>query len=322
MNQLGSEQSRAALLGHLVGDAVGVPYEFQSKDRIPAPDSIDMRPPAGFDRSHPHVPPGAWSDDGALTLALLHSLQSDPQLNLADAATRMLAWLRKGTYSSDGIVFDCGITVRMGLSTFERGTPAEVSGLADSSSNGNGALMRSTACLLVPFSGEHALVSRAMQQGVCTHRHLRSQVTCAAYALMCWRVGSEGAGVAEAVLGAFDWLRTHLDHDALQELDVLEDAKGRDPRGTGYVVDTFWSAVWAVRNSGSYKECIQAAIGLGEDTDTTACVAGAIAGLVYGEKGIPEDWLAGLIGRDRALHLLERGSWLGTHVNSTPLTHW
>ena len=294
-----------------MGDAVGVPYEFQRRQDLPEATAIEMIPPSGFQRSHLRVPPGMWSDDGALTLALLHSLAEDPHLDLAKTASFMLEWLRGGKYTPDGVVFDCGITVRMGLSLFERGTQADLSGLAGVGDNGNGALMRSIACMLVPFEDEAALVSRAMRQGLCTHRHLRSQVTCALFALTCWRMAQEVSDISGAVDWALLRLEAMLGGDALAELRVVSSDRKKAAMGSGYVVDSFWSAVFAVSTTSSYKACVQAAVALGNDTDTTACVAGGMAGLMYGEAGIDEAWIAGLWGRDHALHLLEHGSWVG-----------
>lgn len=46
-------------------------------------------------------------------------------------------------------------------------------------------------------------------------------------------------------------------------------------------------AVWAVRNSTTFEEAVTQAINLGDDTDTVECVAGAIAGAMYGIQAIP-----------------------------------
>lgn len=40
------------------------------------------------------------------------------------------------------------------------------------------------------------------------------------------------------------------------------------------------------------------AVNLGDDTDTTAAVAGGLAGIVYGIDSIPAEWLAKLRGKD------------------------
>ena len=68
------ERIEGALLGLLVGDALGVPYEFHEPEDIPPLAKIEMEPPRGFRRAHPAASVGAWSDDGAQALCLLESL--------------------------------------------------------------------------------------------------------------------------------------------------------------------------------------------------------------------------------------------------------
>ncbi len=55
------------------------------------------------------------------------------------------------------------------------------------------------------------------------------------------------------------------------------------------MVDCLRSARWA-QQAGGYEQVVKAAIGLGHDTDTTACVAGGIAGLREGAAAIPQRW--------------------------------
>ena len=63
-----AETLRGAVYGHLVGDAIGVPYEFSAPDRSRV---VEVRGHGAHNQ-----PPGTWSDDGALMLALLDSLLS------------------------------------------------------------------------------------------------------------------------------------------------------------------------------------------------------------------------------------------------------
>ena len=69
-------------------------------------------------------------------------------------------------------------------------------------------------------------------------------------------------------------------------------------RSTGFVRHTFDAALWCLANTSSYAECALVAVNLGDDTDTTAAVAGALAGIVYGVEGIPAEWLDKLRGTD------------------------
>lgn len=71
------ERLARSLIGLLVGDALGVPYEFRPPEAIPPPEQIEFSPPNGFQRAHSSVPPSTWSEDGAQALALLHSLIVD-----------------------------------------------------------------------------------------------------------------------------------------------------------------------------------------------------------------------------------------------------
>ena len=51
-------------------------------------------------------------------------------------------------------------------------------------------------------------------------------------------------------------------------------------------------------NTVSFKEAVLAAVNLGDDTDTTGAITGALAGIRYGLDAIPEDWRARLARRE------------------------
>jgi len=96
LSDYGSNPVVGGLVGLLVGDAVGVPYEFNAPEDLPDRHHIDMVPPAGFARSHAGVPPGTWSDDGAQALCLLASLLECGKFSLPDFADRLLRWYDGG----------------------------------------------------------------------------------------------------------------------------------------------------------------------------------------------------------------------------------
>lgn len=64
------------------------------------------------------------------------------------------------------------------------------------------------------------------------------------------------------------------------------------------MLDTWAAALWCLVRTSSYEECVLAAVNLGEDTDTTAAVAGALAGIAYGASSIPRSWMDALRGKD------------------------
>ncbi len=137
------------LWGLLVGDAVGVPYEFHPAREIPPREQIDMFPPPGFSRSYAHVPCGTWSDDGAQALCLTESLIERREWDPYNFARKLLAWASRGYLAADGKVFDIGIQTGEALRRLSAGATPYESGLAGERNNGNGGLMRSLPLALL-----------------------------------------------------------------------------------------------------------------------------------------------------------------------------
>ncbi|MEM8640975.1 MAG: ADP-ribosylglycohydrolase family protein [Cyanobacteria bacterium P01_G01_bin.54] len=300
-----NDRLTGGLIGLLVGDALGVPYEFHAPETIPAPELIEYRPPTGFTRSHPGIPPGTWSDDGAQALCLLASLLDCDRLDLNDFAGRLLQWYDTGYLAVDGVVFDIGITTGEALAHLRQDVAPAQAGRDDVYANGNGSLMRVLPLALWHRGSDAQLVQDAQLQSCVTHRHLRSQVCCALYCLWARRILETHP---EPWPNAVQTLRQIYTADAaaIEELEwsIRPDAPP-EGQGSGYVVDCLRSARWACQAK-TYIEVVRSAIQLGKDTDTTACVAGGIAGLQGGVKAIPQPWREGLRGQALLQPLLAR----------------
>lgn len=285
------------LYGLLIGDAVGVPYEFKSPATLPPLEMIELAPPAGFRRSHVHAPQGAWSDDGAQGLCLLASLLDRGHLDIVDFGERLLKWLDSGYLAVDGVVFDVGNQTRAALGALRMGSPAESAGLRGEGHNGNGSLMRVLPLALWHRGSDEELVNDAARQSLVTHAHARSQVCCALYCL--WTRATL-QGLADPWGHATATLRKVCANNALWKAEleshVLPDASPHGS-GSGYVVDSLHSARLATQEA-TFELVIKRAVSLGNDTDTTAAVAGGIAGVRHGLSGIPKRWLAALAGRE------------------------
>src|SRR6185503_14435053 len=177
------EKIEGRLVGLLVGDALGVPYEFHKRDQIPSLAEIEFDPPEGFRRSHGDVLPGTWSDDGAHALILLASLLQCAKLDLDDLGRRLINWYEHGYKAVDAHVFDVGVQTATAINRLQSGVPAHQAGLRDEHANGNGSLMRVLPLALWHKGTIEELVADAQEQSVITHGHLRSQVCCALYCL-------------------------------------------------------------------------------------------------------------------------------------------
>lgn len=286
------------LMGLLVGDALGVPYEFHAAADLPPIDTLDFTPPPLFPRSHVHTPPGTWSDDGTQALCLLASLQAKGTLDLHDFSARMLAWRDHGEWAVDQVVFDVGNQTDQALHRLRQGAdPAEAGGKGEFE-NGNGSLMRVTPLALWHQGSDQDLMRLAARQSLPTHAHALSQVCCALYCL--W-VRAELNQVSDAADWAAWVLRSQgpMAGLAAQSIEaVLDPIHRAQPKGSGYVLDSLWSARAAFDAGSDYASVVRGAIAFGRDTDTTAAISGGLAGVRYGLYGIPLTWRQRLRGQD------------------------
>lgn len=302
-----SERIQGGLWGLLVGDALGVPYEFHSADQIPSLDEIDFEPPKGFTRSYSTIPAGTWSDDGAQALCLLDSLLISKQLNPDHLINHILDWYQKGTWAVNQTVFDIGMQTRESLLAFQKGTPALQAGFVRPEGKGNGSLMRVLPLALWHTGSDESLAFDAHRQSMITHGHRVNQVCCALYCLWARKL-LEGITGDEAYRSAVDRLRQiYQQHpDYLSELN--ETVRPDDPpasSGKGYVVESLHAARIALQQQ-SYERVVKRVIQLGQDTDTNAAIAGGLAGIRDGVNAIPIKWLLQLHGKEMVQPLLDQ----------------
>jgi ADP-ribosylglycohydrolase len=150
--------------------------------------------------------------------------------------------------------------------------------------------------VLVAASHDEA-IALARKQSLVTHGHARSQLCCALYAVA-GREILDGLSAADAVRAAEEALLARCAGTAEEaELKIVLDGRFDAPQGSGYVVDSFWSAIHCLLSTQGFAACMKRAVQLGNDTDTTAAIAGGLAGLVVGEEGLPARWLDGLHGK-------------------------
>jgi ADP-ribosylglycohydrolase len=298
------EKLEGGLLGLLIGDALGVPYEFRPPEELPPMDKIDMTPPEGC--AHNNVAPfGTWSDDGAEALCLLASLLDCGGLDLDDLGQRLASWMDGGYMAVDRHPFDVGSQTSEALTLFTAGVPAEESGLKGERNNGNGSLMRVLPLALLWEGDDASLVNAAHRQSLITHAHPRAQICCALYCLWARR---ELEGHADAWERAVFGLRALYGEASPFRRELEENVKPDNPpekTGQGYVVSCLLSARIACAEK-DYESVVRRAISFGYDTDTTASVAGGIAGIRHGVQGIPERWWQALRGKNIVVPMIER----------------
>lgn len=265
------------IIGLVVGDALGVPFEFKQRDTFKCTDMV------GYGTYN--QPAGTWSDDSSLTLATVESLAKAGNIIPSDIMKNFCKWFYANEFTPHGKVFDVGNTTKIAISTyFNTTTPADRCGGSGYMDNGNGSLMRILPLAFVTPKDDDIFTISAL-----THAHIISMTACVIYITIAINL-LHNVPIDEAIKYGCNF----TDIVEFDRLDRLKYLSRDDIRSTGYVVDTLEAALWCFLNTDSYKDCVLEAVNLGGDTDTIAAVAGGLAGIYYGvggEKGIPEEWI-------------------------------
>ena len=300
-----AERIKGGIIGLLVGDALGVPYEFHERQSIPFAEQIEFEPPEKFRRSHAGVPVGTYSDDGAQALILLNTLLECKKFDANHFAKGLVDWYDDGFMAVNGKVFDVGIQTADAIRQLKCGTKPLLAGGTDEYSNGNGSLMRVLPLALWHRGSDMELIADAFDQSAVTHGHLRSKLCCALYCIWARRILQNVENAWEnAVATLYNFFPEGTIENVEFETRICPKDAIYETTGSGYVVDSLRSARWACGNK-TYQETVKAAISLGKDTDTTACIAGGIAGLKFGFEAIPQRWSENLRGKEIYEPLIE-----------------
>jgi ADP-ribosylglycohydrolase len=300
---------KSVLFGVAVGDALGVPVEFRSREEIKENPVTGM---TGYGTYR--QPPGTWSDDSSLTFCLAEALTQDFNLNII--GENFVQWLCQGYWSARKTVFDVGITTQVAINRIAKGTAPELAGGAGENDNGNGSLMRIAPLLFYlsdkPIDQRYAITHNV---SAITHRHIRAVIACFYYLEFARQVW-EGKDKFEAYAHLQTTIPSYLSTRPVpfEEIEVFNRLlKGNIAALTddyiysgGYVLHTLEASIWCLLNTTGYKEAVLKAVNLGGDTDTTAAVTGGLAGLLYGFDNIPQNWVAQIARQGDIEDLVER----------------
>ena len=337
-----NEYARGCLLGLAVGDALGTTFEF---DRIyqPAYPTLATGPATDVVGGGPFdLDAGQVTDDTQLAVCLARSLAERGRFELADVASRYVAWTSEA--------FDIGNQTGASLRRIEEGTPIlEASfGVWRASGRraaGNGSLMRAAPLAIALRDDPDALVDAALRESMITHADPRCAIACAAFdraiAVVLdltrtdprirgrWMQDAARAALAPAAERLHAMWREHADADADDHAAIdravdeiaadLNAAVADEPgvyteelhlyRTAGFVRVALRLAFWHAVHTPSWRDAVVDVASRGGDADTNAAIVGALLGARDGEHAIPHAW------RERVLAARQRGSdaWAEAH---------
>lgn len=300
-----------ALVGQAVGDALGAPYEFGPAGKLSA--FLNSSKTSRHAGVGPMLggggfgwKPAEFTDDTQMALCIAESLLSnDLSYNPADIFERFVHWADTAR--------DVGTTTASALFSGHNHFDAAAIGHAKRGySGGNGSVMRVSPIGIwgVNVSAEQTF-DTAFNQARLTHYDEKGAL-CAGLAAVMIR----GAIVGEVITpeGMMEYaIETMMSSKTAQKFfdgkterfaySVLNDYSPAEPNaeflegsnGSAWVC--LAQAFWALKESFEiqdisekpqrFENAVVTAVDLGGDTDTVACVTGALAGALYGIQAIP-----------------------------------
>ncbi|MDQ0785716.1 ADP-ribosylglycohydrolase family protein [Streptomyces sp. B3I8] len=296
-----TDRAAGVLLGAAVGDALGVPYEFQAT-------LTGNEQPRMIGGGLGPYKPGEYSDDTQMQVCIAEVAATGADLRGAEALDAVAAnfqrWLSEGAS-------DVGNQTRAVLNAAGRAAGAAGAAMreaaaaftaARANSAGNGSLMRTGIVALAHLGDATEMAEAAVAVSGLTHPDPDCADACV---LWC-------SGIRTAVLkGTFDGVRAGLELLPAERralwTERLDEAEAHPPHHfspNGWVVTALqaaWSAITRtpvpVLNPGEgsfpaqhLRLALEAAVRAGDDTDTVAAIAGALLGARWGCSGIPLRW--------------------------------
>ncbi|MDD4406716.1 MAG: ADP-ribosylglycohydrolase family protein [Bacilli bacterium] len=314
---------KASLYGFAIGDAMGVPIEFITREKLLKNPVTKMLGYGSHD-----VPEGCWSDDTSMVLATMDSIIKSKGINYNDMADKFCEWINDAKYTPTNELFDLGITTKESLVRYWNESTHKTVGIGRNtltaigkynrekvdatkcggtsiSSNGNGSLMRILPIIYYVYYNninEEKRLNIIKNVSSITHAHEISIIGCFIY--------------TEYILNLLNGIDKFVAYDNLRKINYkkyfseetitlykriinndLISLSINDINSSGYVLNTLEAVLWVTLNTENFKDSILKAINLGNDTDTIGALVGGISGILYGYSNIPNEWIKYLKGK-------------------------
>ena len=289
-----TECFRGALLGTMVGDALGMPVEGMSHSVIRARyDLVTEMLPARLGR-------GTYTDDTEMMIGLAEALLDTPGRLDKDRVAARFGENFNPDRGYGGNAQKILSAIREGIDWSEATKTHALPG----GSYANGAAMRVAPVPLAFYQDAKATVQAAAHQAEITgHTHPIGRIgACLQAIAIRWAISSRVQGVEldaksflknlklagpKEFVDALGWIVENLavsPEEAANHLGTSAQASCSVP-----------AALWAVLSCPQDPElAIIRAVNLGGDTDTIGAMAGAVAGAYHGAEALPRRWTEAL----------------------------
>ncbi|HUN27116.1 MAG TPA: ADP-ribosylglycohydrolase family protein [Steroidobacteraceae bacterium] len=308
-----SGRFRGALVGLAVGDALAAATE----QRKPG----TFEPVAQLLGGGPHqLPPGAWSDDTAMALALADSLTACGSFDPRDQVERYRRWQEEGYMSATGRCVGITASTVRALAA-ARWRRQLFPGSHEPGRLDPEPLARVAPPVMFAFADARAAVRLATDAARLTCQAATVLEACGAFAAM---LHAALAGRAkEEVLAPERALAELGRHGPRSRLRAVLSGGYRRKQaaqlraGPG-IVEALEAALWAFDSTSDFRTGALAAANLGGRSDVITAAYGQLAGAFYGAASVPAPWRSVVARRELLEVLADRLFGLGAAGTAAP----
>lgn len=291
MNKNRHDIIRGIMFGAAIGDALGAPVEFMSKEEIAKKHGrvTDM-----IGGGWLNVNPGEVTDDTQMTICVAWGIVENPDDPIKAIGEDFIRWFDS---NPKDIGCTCGKAIayakHFGIQNNRTPTREDWNAAAKHTheylggkSAGNGSLMR-TSFIPCYYNDLEQVVNIAKDVSKMTHYDDMASEYCALYCRFI--AESRELETQKERINHFEKFMRNR-----HNIKILN--SNFTPSPTGYVVDSYEAAVWSVyraiysSSKNPFQFALEEAVNLGGDSDTIGAITGALAGGIFGAKKIPKKW--------------------------------
>jgi ADP-ribosylglycohydrolase len=296
------------LTGLALGDSLGNPTEFLTRDQIRAEYGwVDRLVRAPVWHPHHELQPGQVTDDTGQALAVAHALQPDGQITAEDVAHHLLEWAEQAGETLSVVL---GPSTRQALDRLQKGESPRQAGRNGTT---NGAAYRAVIPGLVDYDRPEWILPQVVEVCLPTHGTSVAISGAAAVAFAVAAALVEAPHLEDILQAAMRGARLGCEHGTWAWSTPLEKRiqlairlVGENPQpedalaaladyvGTDMLVAESVASAFGVvaLAGGDPMKAIQYGANLGGDTDTIAAIAGAVCGAWKGAAALDREMLA------------------------------
>ena len=287
------DQVIGGVIGNAVGDALGLPAEFKSREELKANPVFEMQ---GFGSYM--VAQGTWSMNTSMIIVLMESIRECGRINQSDILHKLSRWLYLADYTVGAEVINSNPTIAMAIERFKKGYDPDECGDAFEFTTDNGALVRilpvAFLCYNYNIQGKarYNLVKSVTRLTHATEKCILANMIFVNYA--CYLLEGYYPAVALQKIQKEDY--SFFSDACVDSFSrILKKNLSESPEDTiqsnSDVIESLEAAIWSLVTTRSFEQAVMTAVNLGHDTDTIGALTGGLAGLYYGMQGIPKRWL-------------------------------